>query len=210
MTPVISGILGTRVFAWLTTLFNALALNLVMIAASLPLVTAPAAISAASAVLDQWRDGQDQVVRQFIAEFRARWSVRVTLGAGVPLAAVVLGAAEIRFFAPEATLTGRVGLGLGAAALLITLAALGYVFQLTADQPGLSPVDLWSQSARLAVRNILIAGPLSAAPIAGLAVLAARDPFVLLLGLPLFLLHALKLIARPGLRCPAESSTAGR
>jgi hypothetical protein len=123
---------------------------------------------------------------------------------------VVLGAAEIRFFAREATLAGRAGLGLGAAALLITLAALGYVFQLTADQPGLSPVDLWSQSARLAVRHLLIAGPLSAAPIAGLVVLAVRDPFVLLLGLPVFLLHALKLIARPGLRRPAESPTAGR
>jgi Protein of unknown function, DUF624 len=194
---MISGILGTRVFAWLTTLFNALALNLVMIVASLPLITAPAAISAASAVLDQWRrEGQDQVVRQFISEFRARWSVHGTLGAGVPLAAVVLGAAEIRYFAPQATPAGRVGLGLGAAALLITLAALGYVFQFTADQPGLPPVDLWSQSARLAVRNLLIAGPLSAVPIAGLAVLTVRDPFVLLLGLPLFLLHALKLIAR--------------
>jgi uncharacterized membrane protein YesL len=194
---MISGILGTRVFAWLTTLFNALALNLVMIAASLPLITAPVAISAASAVLDQWRrEGQDQVVRQFIAEFRARWSAPGTLGAGVPLAAVVLGLAEIRFFAQEATLAGRIGLGLGAAALLVTLAALGYIFQLTADQPGLSPVELWSQSARLAVRNLLIAGPLSAVPIAGLVVLTVRDPFVLLLGLPIFLLHALKLIAR--------------
>ena len=194
---MISGILGTRVFAWLTTLFNALALNLVMIVASLPVITAPVAISAASAVLDQWRrEGQDQVVRQFIAEFRARWSVRVTLGAGVPLAAVVLGAAEVRFFAGEETLAGRVTLGLGAAALLVTLAALGYVFQFTADQPGLSPVDLWSRSAGLAVRYLLLAGPLSALPIAGLAVLAVRDPFVLLLGLPIFLLHALKLIAR--------------
>jgi len=197
---MISGLFGTRVFAWLTTLFNALALNLAMIVASLPLITAPAAISAASAVLDQWRDGQDQVVRQFIAEFRARWSARVTLGAGVPLAAVVLGAAEVRYFAREATLAGRVGLGLGAAALLITLAALGYVFQLTAGQPGLSPVDLWSRSARLAVRNLLIAGPLSAAPVAGLVVLTVRDPFVLLLGLPIFLLHALKLIARTATR----------
>jgi hypothetical protein len=197
MTPVISGILGTRVFAWLTTLFNALALNLVMIVASLPLITVPVAIGAASAVLDQWRrEGQDQVVRQFIVELRARWSVRGTLGAGVPLAAVVLGVAEIRYFAPQATLAGRVGLGFGAAALLVTLAALGYVFQLTADQPGLPPVDLWSQSARLAVRNLLIAGPLSAVPIAGLVILTVRDPFVLLLGLPIFLLHALKLIAR--------------
>jgi Protein of unknown function, DUF624 len=208
---MISGILGTRVFAWLTTLFNALALNLVMIVASLPLITAPVAISAASAVLDQWRrEGQDQVVRQFIAEFRDRWSVRVTLGAGVPLAAVALGAAEVRFFAGEATLTGRVGLGLGAAALLLTLAALGYVFQLTADQPGLSPVELWSRSARLAVRNLLVAGPLSGAPIAGVLVLTVRDPFVLLLGLPLFLLHALKLVARAGLRPSAASATPER
>jgi hypothetical protein len=197
---MISGLFGTRVFAWLTTLFNALALNLAMIVASLPLITAPAAISAASAVLDQWREGQDQVVRQFIAEFRARWSARVTLGAGVPLAAVVLGAAEVRYFAREATLAGRIGLGLGAAALLITLAALGYVFQLSAGQPGLSPVDLWSRSARLAVRNLLIAGPLSAAPIVGLVILTVRDPFVLLLGLPIFLLHALKLIARTSTR----------
>jgi hypothetical protein len=71
-------------------------------------------------------------------------------------------------------------------------------------------VQLWSQAARLAVRNLLVAGPLSAAPIAGLVVLAVRDPFVLLLGLPVFLLHALKLIARTGLRHPAESAAAGR
>jgi hypothetical protein len=109
---------------------------------------------------------------------------------------VLLGAAEVRYFAREATLAGRAGLGLGAAALLITLAALGYVFQLSAAQPGLSPVDLWSRSARLAVRNLLIAGPLSAAPIVGLVILTVRDPFVLLLGLPIFLLQALKLIAR--------------
>jgi len=208
---MISGILRTRVFAWLTTLFNALALNLAMIVASLPLITAPVAISSASAVLDQWRrEGQDQVIRQFIAEFRARWSARVTFGTGVPLAAVVLGAAEVRFFAGEASPAGRVGLGLGAAALLITLAALGYVFQLTAGQPGLPPVDLWSRSAGLAVRNLLIAGPLSAAPVVGVVVLTVRDPFVLLLGLPLFLLHALKLIARPGLRRSAASAAPER
>jgi hypothetical protein len=198
---MISGIFGTRIFAGLTTLCNALALNLAMIVASLPLITAPVALSSASAVLDQWRrEDQDQVVRQFILEFRARWSVRTTAGIGVPLLAVLLGAAEIRYFAREAAPAGRIGLGLGAAALLITLAALGYLFQLAADEPGLPPVELWSRSARLAVRNLLIAAPLSAAPIAGLVILAGRDPFVLLLGLPVFLLSALKLIARVGLR----------
>ena len=196
-----SGIFGTRIMAGLTTLFNVLALNLAMIVASLPLITAPVAVSAASAALDQWRrDGEDRVIRQFVIEFRRRWSVRTTLGAGVPMAAAVLGLAEIRHFAREATLAGRAGLALGGGALLITLAALGYVYQLAADEPGLPPVDLWSVSARLAVRNLLVAGPLSAIPVAGVAILAGRDPAVLLLGLPLFLLQALKLIARPGLR----------
>jgi hypothetical protein len=187
--------------AWLTTLCNVLLVNLALIVASLPLITAPTAVSAASATLDQWRrHGEDQVVRQFLIEFRSRWSMRTTLSTGVPMAAAVLGLAEIRHFARETTLSGRAGLVLGGGALLVTLAALGYLFQLTADQPGLSPVDLWSLSARLAARNLLVAGPLSAVPIAGVAILAGRDPAVLLLGLPVFLLHALKLIARPGLR----------
>jgi hypothetical protein len=192
---------GPRIVAGLTTLFNVLALNLAMMVASLPLITAPVAVSAASATLDRWRrEGEDRVVRQFVIELRARWSVRTMLGAGVPLGATVLGLAEVRHFAPEATLAGRAGLSLGAGALLITLAGLGYLLQLTADDPGLPPVGLWSLSARLAAKNLLVAGPLSAAPIAGLALLAGRDPAVLLLGLPVFLLQALKLVAGPGLR----------
>jgi hypothetical protein len=193
--------------ALLTVLFNALALNLAMIVASLPLVTAPTAVSAASATLDRWaRDGEDRVVRQFVTEFRARWSAPVMLGVGVPLGAVGLGGVEVRHFAREAVLTGAgptgaglTGLCLACGALLIALAALGYVFQLSADEPGTEPVDLWSRAARLALRN-LPAGVLAAVPAAGLTVLAARDPAVLLLGLPLFLLQALKLLARPGLR----------
>jgi hypothetical protein len=203
-------IFGTRLTAALTALFNALALNLAMIVAALPLVTAPTAVSAASAALDAWtRDGEDRVVRQFLAEFRARWSARVALGAGVPLAAAALGGAEVRHFARQATLTGRAGLCLACGALLITLAALGYVFQLSADQPGLRPVDLWSRAARLALRNLPVAGAASAVPVAGLTLLIARDPAVALLGLPLFLLHALKLLARPGLRRAGRPGASG-
>jgi hypothetical protein len=187
--------------SWLTTLCNVLVLNLVLIAASLPLLTAPAAVSAASATLDRRRrEGEDQVVREFLSQFRCRWSLRTALGAGIPMAAVLAGLAEIRHFAREATVAGHVGLALGAGALLITLAALGHLFQLMADEPGLPPVELWSMSARLAVRNLLVAGPLSAIPIAGTAILAGQDLIVLLLGLPVFLLSALKLTAGPGLR----------
>jgi hypothetical protein len=186
-----SRILGTQLMAALTALFNALALNLVMILASLPLITAPTAVSAASAALDRWaRDGED------------------ILGVGGPLGAIVLGGVEVRHFAREATLTGRAGLCLAGAALFITLATLGYVFQLSADEPGLRPVDLWSAAVRVALRNLPVAGVLSVVPAAGLTLLAARDPAVLLFGLPLFLLHALKLVARPGLRRAAAAGLA--
>ncbi|HTR90775.1 MAG TPA: hypothetical protein VMI73_03445 [Trebonia sp.] len=195
------GIFGTRLMAMLTALFNVLALNLALVLASLPLITAPVAVSAASAALDRWaRDGEDRVVRQFLLEFRARWSARTLLSVGVPVAAVLAGLAEVRYFWTSSRgVPSLGGFCLGGGALFVTLAALGYVFQLSADSPELSPLDLWSRSARLAVRNLLMAGPLSAMPAAGLALLAARDPAVLLLGLPVFLLHALKLIARPGL-----------
>jgi len=196
-----SRIFGTRLMAVLTALFNALALNLAMIVASLPLITAPVAVSAASAALDRWRqDGEDRVIREFVSEFRDLWSARTVLGAGVPMMAAVLGLAEVRHFAREATFSGRAGLCLSGGALLIVVTALGYVFQVTADKPGMSPVDRWSLAARLAVRNLAVAGPLSAVPVAGVTLLAARDPAVLLFGLPLFLLYALKAIARPGLR----------
>jgi hypothetical protein len=198
---VISNMFGTRIVAALTTLFNALALNLALMVASLPVITAPVAVSAASAALDRWRhDGEDRVVRQFLIEFRGRWSAGTTLGAGIPMAAAVLGAVEVRHFIRDATLAGRVGLGLGCGALLITLAALGYVFQLAAGEHAVAPVDLWSLSARLAIKSLLVTGPLSVAAVAGTAVLAAADPALLLLGLPIFLLQWLKVTARPGLR----------
>jgi hypothetical protein len=205
MMHMIGGISGTRIMAALGTLFNILALNLVLVIASVPVITLPAAVGAASVALDQWRrDGEDRVVRSFVIALRSRPPLRTTAATGVPLAAAALGLVEIRHFAREATLPGRVGLGLGLGALLITLAALGYVLQLAADDPGLPPVELWSLSARLAIRNLLVAGPLSVAAIAAAAVLTVTDPGLLLLGAPVFVVYALKLTARPGLRRAAR------
>jgi hypothetical protein len=205
MMHMIGGISGTRIMAALGTLFNILALNLVLVIASVPVITLPAAVGAASVALDQWRrDGEDRVVRSFVIALRSRPPLRTTAATGVPLAAAALGLVEIRHFAREATLPGRVGLGLGFGALLVTLAAFGYVLQLAADDPGLPPVELWSLSARLAIRNLLVAGPLSVAAIAAAAVLTVTDPGLLLLGVPVFVVYALKLTARPGLRRAAR------
>jgi hypothetical protein len=187
--------------AALATGFNVLALNLALLIASLPIVTLPAAVTAATVALDRWRgEGEDSVVREFISALRSRPFPRTTAVAGVPLAAVAVGVAEFHHFARGASLPDRAGLGFVAAALLITATALGYVFLLSARDPATPAADLWTLSARLAIRNLLITGPLFLAEI-GLATAASViDPALLLLGLPLLLLQLMRLTAQFGLR----------
>jgi hypothetical protein len=195
-----TGILGTRIMAALAALFNFLALNLVLILVSLPAVTLPAAVSAATLALDRWRrDGEDRVVREFLTAFRAHLGMRTVL-VGVPLAAAALGVFEVRHFAAGARAADRLALGFGTVALLVTASALGYVFLLAAREPsGRTAAEFWTLCARLAIRNLFVTGPLFLAEIAGSAVLARIDPPLLLLGLPLFVLQLMRLTAHFGL-----------
>lgn len=255
---MLTGILGTRIMAALAALFNFLALNLALLVFSLPIVTLPAAVSAATLALDRWRrDGEDQVVREFVIGFRAQWA-RQTVLVGVPLAAAVLGVVEVRHFAAGAGADGRIALGFGTVALLVTVSALGYVFLLAARSlqgpegsvglavaaeslesagaaaslgladtaesaglagtagsaglagaPGLAGVaeeaggtaaEFWTLCVGLAVRNMLVTGPLFLVVVGGAAVLAWIDPPLLLLGLPLLALQLMRVTANLGLR----------
>ncbi len=193
------------IMAALATLFNFLVLNLALLIASLPIVTLPAAVSAATVALDRWRgDGEDRVIREFIGALRSRPFLLTTAAAGVPLAAVAVGVAEVHHFARGASLPDRAGLGFVAAALLITLTALGYVFLLAAREPAAPAAGLWSLSARLAIRNLFVTGPLFLAEIAVVTAVTLIDPALLLLGLPLLLLQFMRLTAQFGLRRAAQ------
>ena len=225
-----TGILGTRIMAALAALFNFLALNLVLVVFSLPVVTLPAAVSAATRALERWRrDGEDQVMLEFLVGFRAQWA-RQTVLVGVPLAAAVLGAIEVRHFAADAGagMASRLALGFGTVALLVTASALGYVFLLAARghaEPeglelsvglegsdalvgsgevavpaGSTAAEFWTGCLRLGVRNVLVTGPLFLIEIGGAAVLAWVDPPLLLLGLPLLALQLMRVTADFGLR----------
>jgi hypothetical protein len=199
-----AGIWSTRLMAGLTTTFNVLALNLVLLLVSLPVITAPAAIEAASVALDRWRrDGEDRVVREFLIALRAGSPVRVTVVLGVPLAVIGLGLAEALHFARASAPTDRVSLGICLAALLIALTATGYVIELASARSPVetgSAVDTWSLAVRLAVRNLAVTGPLFLAEVAATTALTMIDPGLLLLGLPVVLLYLTKRTARLGLR----------
>ena len=185
----------------LAAIFNFLALNLVLLIASLPVITLPMAVNAATVALHRWRDeGEDSVVAEFVGALRSRPPLRTTVLTGVPLVAAAVGVAEVHHFIRGGSLTDRVYLGLGFGALLITLMALGYVFLLTAREPGWSPADLWTVCAGLAIRNALVTGPLFLIEIAGATAITLIDPALLLLGVPLLLLQLMKLTAQFGLR----------
>ena len=211
-----TGILGTRIMAALAALFNFLALNLALVLFSLPVITLPAAVSAATHALERWRrDGEDQVVREFIIGFRTQWA-RQTVLVGVPLAAAAVGVIEVRHFAAGAGAASRLALGFGTVALLVTASALGYVFLLAArgraELEGLessggvagpaasTAAEFWTGCVRLGISNVLVTGPLFLTEIGGAAVLAWIDPPLLLLGLPLLALQLMRLTANFGLR----------
>jgi hypothetical protein len=214
-----TGILGTRIMAALAALFNFLALNLALLVFSLPVITLPAAVSAATHALERWRrDGEDQVIREFLIGFRAGWARQTTL-VGVPLAAAALGVIEVRHFAAGAGAANRLALGFGTVALLVTASALGYVFLLAArgrseleglegagsatdqaNQAVSTAAEFWTACVRLGMANVLVTGPLFLIEIGGAAVLAWIDPPLLLLGLPLLALQLMRVTADFGLR----------
>jgi uncharacterized membrane protein YesL len=200
----VTELLGTRIMAALAALFNVLALNLALVVCSLPVITAPAAVCAATRALDRWRlDGEDQVVREFFIGFRTAWA-RQTVLAGVPLAAAALGVIEVRHFAADAGAANRLALGFGTAALLVTASALGYVFLLAGrGQADGTAAEFWTLCLRLAIRNLPVTGVLFLIVIGGAAALSWVDPPLLLLGLPLLALQLLRLTADVGLGRPA-------
>jgi hypothetical protein len=195
-----SAIFGTRVMAALATLFNVLVLNAILLIVSLPVITLPAAVCAATTALERWRaDGEDRVVRSFVVALRTSWS-RSTLLAGVPLAAVAVGLLEVRHFSHGAAVADRVAMGMGTGALLVILVSLGYVFLISARGTTLPAPEFWSLCVRLGIRNLAGTGPLFLIEIAAAIALTAIDPGLLLLGLPLFLLQLMRLTAQSGLR----------
>jgi hypothetical protein len=190
-----------QVMAVLSAIFNCLALNLALLVACVPIVTAPVALQAGIVALDRWRnDGEDRVVREFLTALRSQPFFERTICAGVPLAMAALAVEEVHFFAHGGNAVNWLCLGLGVDALLLCLASLGYVLVLGARRPSLAATDLWYLSVSLALRNMLWSSPLLIAEFVAAVVLLLADPALALIGLPLALLGLIRLTADPAIR----------
>jgi hypothetical protein len=186
--------------AVLIAIFNAMALNGVLVIACLPIITAPASLQAAMNALERWRrDGEERPVREFISTLRTVRFWRTTLAVGVPFVAAALAVEEIHFFSRAATAGNAVGLGLGFAGLLLALASAGYVLVLGARQPDLPPTDLWFLAVALVARNLLVASPLLAAEFVAASLLLLRDPSLVVIAIPVGLLALVRYTAVRGI-----------
>ena len=190
---------AARIMAALGSCFNFLALNLVLVAVSLPLVTLPIAVTAAMGALDRWRiDGEDRTVREFFISLRSLPLKRTTLAVGMPIAVALIGCDEVHYFARGDSMMNWICLGLGASVSLLALTSLGYVLLLYARDPEVPVLDLWPRCVNVAIRNIFFTGPLFLVELA-LGVLAAfLDPALLLMGLPLALVALVRCTAAFG------------
>jgi hypothetical protein len=190
-----------QVMAVLTTIFNVMALNGVLVIASLPLITAPAALQSAMAALDTWRErDDDRVVRHFIAALRGLRFWRTTVTVGGPLVAAALAVEEVIYFSRAANAGNGIGIGLGIAGLLLALASVGYLLLLGVRQPGLSVTDAWFVAVCLVARNLLVASPLLAGELVLGTLVLLRDPSLAVIGVPLGVLALVRVTALAGLR----------
>ena len=198
----VSAIFRSRIMAALATCLNFLLLNLALVIVSVPIVTLPLAIFAASVALDHWRaGGEDRVVREFLIALRSPTLSRAWVVVGVPLAAMALGVEEVHyFFVNDRSLATHVCLGLGVSALLVTATGFGYVVLLVGRYPLASSTELWWVSMQLAIRSLLITGPLFVFQMVAATVLGILDPALLLLGVPVILVNVLRATADMGLR----------
>ncbi len=187
--------------AALATIFNFLALNLVFVVVSLPVVTLPLAANAAMTALTRWRcEGEDRVLREFWSALRLSPPGRTTLALGVPFVALGTGVEEVHYFARGGDPLAWLCLGLGLAGLVLVMSGLGYVLVLNVRHPEVPVTQLWSACTCLAVRNLLATGPLFIAEIGAAALLALLDAPVVLIGLPVGVLQLMRLTAGVGLR----------
>lgn len=208
MTPVLFAGAKKSLVAALRTIFNFLALNLALVVASLPIVTLPLAVNAATVALERWRaEGEDRVVREFVNAMRSRSSLRTVAQVGGPLLATMLAVEEVHFFARGGSPENWLCLGSGVAALVITTSSAGYALLLSVRQTSAPAVEVWSVAAKLSLQNVFVTGPLFVLE-AGVAVLLGfLDPALLLLGLPLGFLQLARVTARLGVR---RASAPGR
>lgn len=191
-----------RVMGGLAAGLNFLILNLLFVIGCIPVVTIPLSIYAATKALLRWRcEGEDRVVREFLGAWaNPRHALRATTVVGVPVAVVGVAVGEMVYFVVNrSNIVDQVCFGLGVSTLVISLAGVGYTFVLATRYLDGSASQVWRLSLQLGLRNLFVTGPLFLAEVGAAVGISLLDPGLLVLGVPILLLNAMRATADRGL-----------
>ena len=167
--------LGPGALRALHAVFNVIALNIVWVVASLPLVTIPLATAAAFTAIDSWLSGtDDRVLHSFACRARHR-PVRTSVLCGLPMCMLGIAVLEISYFAPRPLPVDRMCLGIALSFGIAAAAITGYVLLVVAKIGAPGPV-VWKMASALCPSNLLVTGPLLVLQVFGGIILGYADP----------------------------------
>jgi hypothetical protein len=185
------------VSAALAVVFNVMALNVLLVVASLPVVTIPAGFSAAFETVYRWRAlGEDRVLRSFWLSLRSR-PLTKTLAAGPAMVVAMLGGAEIIYFMRYSGFIALVCVFIGIVTSAIAVSFVAYLCLFLATSVA-GYRELWRAAFIATCRTAALTTPVFALTtlVAVVAVLAA--PALAVVGVPVLLLWAWQRVATWG------------
>jgi hypothetical protein len=185
------------VSAALAAVFNVLALNVVLVVASLAVVTVPLAISAAFEAVYRWRTlGEDRVLRNFMLSFRCR-PVAKSLIAGPAMLIATLGGAESIYFMRYSGFIALVCVFIGITTAAVAVSVVAYLcLFLTTSDAGYQ--QLWRAAFIATGRTVMLTTPVFALSACCAVVAGLAAPALAVVAIPVLLLWAWQRIATWG------------
>jgi hypothetical protein len=177
------------VSAALAAVFNVLALNVILVVASLAVVTIPLAISAAFEAVYRWRTlDEDQVLRNFVLSLRRR-PVAKSLIVGPAMLITILGGTESAYFTRYSGFIALVCVLIGVTTSAISVSVVAYLcLFLTTSDAGYR--ELWRAAFIATGRTVVLTTPVFALATCCAVVAGLAAPALAVVAVPVLLLWA--------------------
>jgi hypothetical protein len=172
----------------LATIFNVVALTLVVVVLALTVIGLPLGFSAASSAIYDWRKGGESRVMRTLWYSLLDRPLRRTTAVGPALLAAAAGATEVIYFLHYAGPIAALCLVVGVVTFAAGVSFAGYLLLLVTVAPDAGWVELWRAAGGIVARTSVLAGPVFLLEAAGAAVIGFADPALLVVAVPVVLL----------------------
>jgi hypothetical protein len=172
----------------LATIFNIVALTLVLVTLSLTVIALPLTCSAASTALYDWRrGGEGRVMRTFWISIKTRPTHRIAV-LGPAFISTVAGIVEVVYFSQDRGPIPLLCLTMGLVTIAGGVSFTSYLLLLITVAPDATWSETWRCAAAIVGRTSVAATPVFALEAGGAALIGFTDPGLLVIAVPVALL----------------------